>query len=381
MAKKNSDTETRSWGASRKAAIDEWMNNKTHDSELSTIKLYMTFNDISDAIKKSVDYNEMDVVDREKLKDSIDRIEVVLKQMIGSEALHNFSISNLNMDIHANSKISDQLHSPDEDADATDDTEDGIIENFRDSSQSNFFGHMHGFDLNTIAKKLLNKLKSSGYDKLTYIGMAIIANDVRKIFGDYPKSGDLIHFAYCKNPTFIFYTDTGRYIIYQYDTNTDSVKKLFSTFNINKLEDFLITLEVDSSAFDKHFNSLKLVCRRRGINFNVLYRKILECYSEESRIGAGHVASIQFRPTKLFTSIDDCVAYAQSQGYDGNLFRVDDKWVTESGDTIDTFFVLVVYNFGSDLKADGRAKYFRIGVAGNTAISMDIDSINKTDKT
>ena len=352
MSKKNKNT---GWGETRRPRV-------------STINLYKNFNDITNAIEMSVDYNEMDVVDRGKLDESINRIEVFLKQMIGSEALRNSFIPDLEVENYDHLPTGDQFQFPDED-----DMEDGfknIIGNYINSVEPFYsIACMHKFNSVVIARKLFNEAKLDG-DKLSFRGVAITAKDVCDKFTKYPHAGDFIYFAYCENPTFILYVKN-RYVGYQYITKDKSFKKIFSEYNIDEMSNCLNSLDVDSSAFDKNFHALKLVCRRRVIDFNVLYREIVKCYAEASGINSnGYVTCINFRPTNSFASADDCKRYAKSQGYDGQLFMVESKWFTETADCIEPFFILVVYDFRPNPNKENRAKYFRIGVFEGSAVSM-----------
>lgn len=344
---------------------------ETRKSRVSTINLYKNFNDITNAIEMSVDYNEMDVVDRGKLDESINRIEVFLKQMIGSEALCNSFIPNLEVENYDHLSIGDQFQFPDEDDDDMEDGFKNIIGNYVNSVEPFYsIACMHKFNSVVIARKLFNEAKLNKDDKLSFRGVAITAKNVCDKLTKYPHAGDFIYFAYCKNPTFILYTKN-RYVGYQYITKDNSFKKIFSEYNIDELSNCLNSLDVDSNAFDKNFHALKLVCRRRVIDFNVLYREIVKCYSEASGIASnGYVACINFRPTNSFASANDCKRYAKSQGYDGQLFMVEAKWFTDTADCIEPFFILVVYDFKPYPNKENRAKYFRIGVFEGSAVSM-----------
>ena len=398
---------------------------ETHKSRVSTINLYKNFNDFTNAIKMSVDYNEMDVVDRGKLDESINRIEVFLKQMIESEALCNSFIPNLEVENYDHLQIGDQFQFPDEDDDdmenefrpemgsrlqmknefyyqrilfvntkkryiglqelregnklsgTIDDMDvkgfefNNIIAKYVNSIEPFYsIACMHKFNSAVIARKLFSEAKLDKDDKLSFRGVAITVDDMRDKFKGHPHAGDFIYFAYCKNPTFILYVKN-RYVGYQYITKDKSFKKIFSEYNIDELSNCLNSLDVDSNAFDKNFNALKLICRRRVIDFNVLYREIVKCYSDASGIGSnGYVTCINFRPTNSFASADDCKRYAKSQGYDGHLFMVEAKWFTDTADCIEPFFILVVYDFSPNPNKENRAKYFKIGVSGGSAISM-----------
>lgn len=189
-------------------------------------------------------------------------------------------------------------------------------------------GRRHGFDSGYVAEQLLYIMHnySIGCNKIHYIGAAITANGVQKAFEKDQKAGDLVYFAYCEKPTFVMYSNMSggnwRYIIYQLDKETSAIIEIYDKPDLKSVCDVLNDIDVDKTAFSNGFDDLKSLCHNHGINFNVLYRKILECYTQGANIEIDHVSNIKFDIIRKFDTRDECIRYAENTGSDGDLFLI-----------------------------------------------------------
>ena len=151
-----------------------------------------------------------------------------------------------------------------------------------------------------------------------------MSGSVQKAFGLIPKAGDLVYFAYCKRPTFIMYVSTPEqqwYIIYQCDKDTGTILGVYNKSDLDSVCADLNKVDVDETAFSNGFDELKILCRDRDIDFNMLYRKVVECYAQGANIGIDHISNIKFDVTKTFKTKAECI-YAKENGSDGDLFFI-----------------------------------------------------------
>lgn len=191
-------------------------------------------------------------------------------------------------------------------------------------------GRRHGFNSGYVTEQLLYIMHNYniGCNKIHYIGAAITANGVQKAFEKDPKAGDLVYFAYCEKPTFVMYSNMSvgncRYIIYQLDKETSAIIeiKICDKPDLKSVCDVLNVIDVDKTAFSNGFDDLKSLCHNHGINFNVLYRKILECYTQGANIEIDHISNIKFDIIRKFDTRDECIRYAENTGSDGDLFLI-----------------------------------------------------------
>lgn len=187
-------------------------------------------------------------------------------------------------------------------------------------------GRRHGFDSGYVTEQLLYIMHNYniGCNKIHYIGTAITTNGVQKAFGKDPKAGDLVYFAYCEKPTFVMYSNMPhkqQYIIYQLDKETSAIIEIWDKPDLKSVCNVLNNIDVDKTAFSTGFDELKNLCRERDIDFNMLYRKVVECYTQGANLSIDHVSNIKFDVTKTFETKAECI-YAKENGSDGDLFFI-----------------------------------------------------------
>lgn len=383
MAKKYENEVIVTWQEYDKA-ISAILGDKDPENCTSVVEVYAMFDKIAKCITESNYYNEMPVVDSTRLDDSIASISNVLKGMIGDETLNHAIVSHLGMlDDDAISDDEDVASEDGSDEDSDDDTAEdddgeseiqssdhGDIEDDESKSDdesskdaaekdsdlidyesidmfkvwytchtadfNDFDGYVllaaigrrHGFNSGYVAEQLLYIMHnySIGCNKIHYIGAAITANGVQKAFEKDPKAGDLVYFAYCEKPTFVMYSNMSggnwRYIIYQLDKENSAIIEIYDKPDMKSVCDVLNDIDVDRTAFSNGFDDLKSLCHNHGINFNVLYRKILECYTQGANIEIDHISNIKFDIIRKFDTRDECIRYAENTGSDGDLFLI-----------------------------------------------------------
>ena len=337
-------------------AISAILGDKDPENCTSTVEVYAMFTKIAKCITDSSCYDEMNMVDSAKLDDSIACISNVLKNMIGDETLNHAIMSHLDMvDDDESSYDGEDSAAEDESSEESEevhiDVEIDDIENddsldvepidlieVWDSCHTTdfndfvglaplvFIGRKHGFNHGYIAEQLLYIMHNYniGCNKIRYIGAAITTDSVQKAFGLIPKAGDLVYFAYCKRPTFIMYASTPEqqwYIIYQCDKDTGTILGVYNKSDLDSVCADLNKVDVDETAFSNGFDELKILCRDRDIDFNMLYRKVVECYAQGANIGIDHISNIKFDVTKTFKTKAECI-YAKENGSDGDLFFI-----------------------------------------------------------
>lgn len=368
-------------------AISAILGDKDPENCTSTVEVYAMFTKIAKCITDSSYYDKMDVVDSARLGDSIACIDNVLKSMIGDETLSLAIMSHLEMK-------DDESSYDDEDNDAEDVSSDeskevpikvddienddsldvepiDLIEvwdschttNFNDFdgyASLVFIRRKHGFDHAFIAEQLLYIMHNYniGCNKIHYIGAAITANGVQKAFGMLPKAGDLVYFAYCERPMFVMYASTPMqqwYIIYQCD-NTGTILGVYNKSDLDSVCDALCDVEVDNTAFSYGFDDLKKFCNEHSIDFNLIYRKTMECYVQEAGNDIDHVSIINFDIANKFYTKAGCKRYAEEHGSNGDLYMIttqpNNKSTKKNGQMI---FALVC---GSH--SDGSKKIFQV---------------------
>ena len=337
-------------------AISAILGDKDPENCTSTVEVYAMFTKIAKCITDSSCYDEMNMVDSAKLDDSIACISNVLKNMIGDETLNHAIMSHLDMvDDDESSYDGEDSAAEDESSEESEevhiDVEIDDIENddsldvepidlieVWDSCHTTdfndfvglaplvFIGRKHGFNHGYIAEQLLYIMHNYniGCNKIRYIGAAITTDSVQKAFGLIPKAGDLVYFAYCKRPMFVMYASTPEqqwYIIYQCDKDTGTILGVYNKSDLDSVCADLNKVDVDETAFSNGFDELKILCRDRDIDFNMLYRKVVECYAQGANIGIDHISNIKFDVTKTFKTKAECI-YAKENGSDGDLFFI-----------------------------------------------------------
>lgn len=337
-------------------AISAILGDKDPENCTSTVEVYAMFTKIAKCITDSSCYDEMNMVDSAKLDDSIACISNVLKNMIGDETLNHAIMSHLDMvDDDESSYDGEDSAAEDESSEESEevhiDVEIDDIENddsldvepidlieVWDSCHTTdfndfvglaplvFIGRKHGFNHGYIAEQLLYIMHNYniGCNKIRYIGAAITTDSVQKAFGLIPKAGDLVYFAYCKRPMFVMYASTPEqqwYIIYQCDKDTGTILGVYNKSDLDSVRADLNKVDVDKTAFSNGFDELKILCRDRDIDFNMLYRKVVECYAQGANIGIDHISNIKFDVTKTFKTKAECI-YAKENGSDGDLFFI-----------------------------------------------------------
>ena len=338
-------------------AISAILGDKDPENCTSAVEVYAMFTKIAKCITDSSYYDEMNMVDSTKLDNSIACINNALKSMIGDETL------NLAIMSHLGSLI-DKSSCDDEDSGEDSATEDesseesdevpvevddienddsldvepiDLIEVWDSCHTSDFndfvglaplvfIGRKHGFNHGYIAEQLLYIMHNYniGCNKIRYIGAAITTDSVQKAFGLIPKAGDLVYFAYCKRPMFVMYASTPEqqwYIIYQCDKDTGTILGVYNKSDLDSVCADLNKVDVDKTAFSNGFDELKILCRDRDIDFNMLYRKVVECYAQGANIGIDHISNIKFDVTKTFKTKAECI-YAKENGSDGDMFFI-----------------------------------------------------------
>ena len=339
------------------SAISAILGDKDPENCTSTVEVYAMFSKIAKCITDSSYYDKLDVVDSARVDDSIACIDNVLKSMIGDETLNLAIMSHLGMlddesnDDGENSATEDESSKESEEVPIeVDDIENDdsldvepidLIEvwdschttdfnDFDNYTSLVFIGRKHGFNPAYIAEQLLYILHNYniGCNKIHYVGAAVTANGVRKAFGMLPKAGDFAYFAYCKRPTFVMYASTQEqqwYIIYQCDKDTGTILGVYNKSDLDSVCDALNDVEVDNTAFSYGFDDLKKFCNEHVIDFNLLYRKILECYVQEINIGIDHISNINFDIANKFYTKSGCTRYAEEHGSNGDLFVITTK--------------------------------------------------------
>ena len=337
-------------------AISAILGDKDPENCTSVVEVYAMFTKIAKCITDSSCYDEMNMVDSAKLDDSIACISNVLKNMIGDETLNHAIMSHLDMvDDDESSYDGEDSAAEDESSEESEevhiDVEIDDIENddsldvepidlieVWDSCHTTdfndfvglaplvFIGRKHGFNHGYIAEQLLYIMHNYniGCNKIRYIGAAITTDSVQKAFGLIPKAGDLVYFAYCKRPMFVMYASTPEqqwYIIYQCDKDTGTILGVYNKSDLDSVCADLNKVDVDETAFSNGFDELKILCRDRDIDFNMLYRKVVECYAQGANIGIDHISNIKFDVTKTFKTKAECI-YAKENGSDGDLFFI-----------------------------------------------------------
>ena len=335
------------------SAISAILGDKDPENCTSTVEVYAMFTKIAKCITDSSYYDKMDVVDSARVNDSIACIDNVLKSMIGDETLNLAIMSHLETlddesgydgeDSAAEDESSEEseevpIEVDDIENDDSLDVEPIDLIEVWDSCHTTdfndfvglaplvFIGRKHGFNHGYIAEQLLYIMHNYniGCNKIRYIGAAITTDSVQKAFGLIPKAGDLVYFAYCKRPTFIMYASTPEqqwYIIYQCDKDTGTILGVYNKSDLDSVCADLNKVDVDETAFSNGFDELKILCRDRDIDFNMLYRKVVECYAQGANIGIDHISNIKFDVTKTFKTKAECI-YAKENGSDGDLFFI-----------------------------------------------------------
>ena len=333
-------------------AISAILGDKDPENCTSAVEVYAMFDKIAKCITESDYYNEMSVVDFTRVDDSIACISNVLKSMIGDEALNLAIMSHLGMLDDESSYDSEDSTEEDESSETApievdnienDDSLDvepiDLIEvwhscntndftDFEGYASLIFIGRKHEFDHAYIVEQLLYIMHNYniGCNKIHYVGAAIAVDGVRKALEHDPKAGDLVYFAYCKRPTFVMYSgkfdNRQRFIIYQCDKDTGTILGVYNKSDLDSVCDALCDVEVDNTAFSYGFDDLKKFCNEHDIDFNLIYRKIVECYVQETNIGIDRVSNINFDITNKFYTKTGCTRYAEEHGSDGDLFMI-----------------------------------------------------------
>lgn len=388
MAKKYENEVIVTWQEYDKA-ISAILGDKDPENCTSVVEVYAMFDKIAKCITESNYYNEMSVVDSTRLDDSIASISNVLKGMIGDETLNHAIVSHLGKldddttsgadaesedgsdensddaiaeydDCESESQFSDYYVDADGESKSDDTSNEDAAEKDNDlidvkridmfkvwhayhTIDFNDFdgyvllaiiGRRHGFDSGYVAEQLLYIMHnySIGCNIIHYIGAAITTNSVQEAFKKDPKAGDLVYFAYCEKPTFVMYSNMSgnnwRYIIYQFDKETSAVIEIYDKPDLKSVCDFLNKVDVDKTAFSTGFDELKNLCQERDINFNMLYRKVVECYichTQGTHLSINHVSNIKFYITRKFDTRDEYIRYAVNYGFDGDLFLIDNR--------------------------------------------------------
>lgn len=335
-------------------AISAILGDKDPENCTSAVELYAMFTKIAKCITDSSYYDEMNMVDSAKLDDSIACINNALKSMIGDETLNLAIMSHLEM-------LDDESSCDDEDSAAEDESSEESkevhievddIENddsldvepidlievwdschttdfndFDGYASLVFVGRKHGFNHAYVVEQLLYIMHNYniGCNEIHYVGAAITTNGVQNAFGLNPKAGALVYFAYCKRPTFVMYASTPEqqwYIIYQCDKDTGTILGVYNKSDLDSVCADLNKVDVDKTAFSNGFDELKILCRDRYIDFNMLYRKVMECYTLGANLDIDHVSNIKFDITKTFETKSECKRYAEEHGSNGDLFVI-----------------------------------------------------------
>ena len=352
MAKKYENEVIVTWQEYGKA-ISAILGDKDPENCTSAVEVYAMFDKIAKCITDSNYYNEMSVVDSTRLDDSIACINNALKHMIGDETLNHAIVSHLGMlddesgydgeDSAEEDESSEESKEAPIEVDSIENDDSLDVEpidlidvwhschtndftDFEGYASMVFIGRKHGFDHAYIVEQLLYILHNYniGCNKIRGIASAITTNGVRKAFEHDPKAGDLVYFAYCERPTFVMYASTPEqqwYIIYQCDKDTGTILGIYNKSDLDSVCADLNKVDVDKTAFSNGFDELKILCRDRDIDFNMLYRKIVECYTQEANFGIDHVSNIKFDVTKTFETKAECI-YAKENGSDGDLFFI-----------------------------------------------------------
>lgn len=372
-------------------AISAILGDKDPENCTSTVEVYAMFTKIAKCITDSSYYDKLDVVDSARVDDSIACINNVLKSMIGDETLNLAIMSHLGM-------LDDESSDDDEDSTTEDESSEESeevpievddIENddsldvepidlievwdschttdfndFDNYASLVFIGRKHGFNHAYIAEQLLYILHNYniGCNKIHYVGAAVTANGVRKVFKNNPKAGDFVYFAYCKRPMFVMYASKKEhmyastheqqwYIIYQCDKDTGTILGVYNKSDLDSVCDALHDVEVDNTAFSYGFDDLKKFCNEHVIDFNLIYRKILECYVQEVNIGIDHISNINFDIANKFYTKSGCTRYAEEHGSNGDLFVItthpNNKSKKKNGQMI---FALVCGSYSDETK-------------------------------
>lgn len=338
-------------------AISAILGGKDPENCTSVVEVYAMFTKIAKGITDSSYYDEMNMVDSARVDDSIACIDNVLKSMIGVETLNLAIMSHLETLDDESSYDGEDSATEDESSEESkevpievDDIENDdsldvepidLIEvwdschttdfnDFDNYTSLVFIGRKHGFNHAYIAEQLLYIMHNYniGCNKIHYAGAAVTANGVQKAFRMLPKAGDFVYFAYCKRPTFVMYASTQEqqwYIIYQCDKDTGTILGVYNKSDLDSVCDALCGVEVDNTAFSYGFDDLKKFCNEHVIDFNLLYRKILECYVQEINIGVDHISNINFDIANKFYTKAGCTRYAEEHGSNGDLFVITTK--------------------------------------------------------
>lgn len=374
-------------------AISAILGDKDPENCTSAVEVYAMFIKIAKCITDSSYYDEMNVVDSARVDDSIACINNVLKSMIGDETLNHAIMSHLVVDDDESGYDSEDSATEDESSEESEEVpiEVDDIENddsldvepidlievwdschttdfndFDGYAPLVFIGRKHGFNQAFIVEQLLYIMHNYniGCNKIRGIGTAITVNGVQKAFGLNPKAGDLVYFAYCKLPTFVMYASTHEqqwYIIYQCDKDTGTILGVYNKSDMDSVCDALCGVEVDNTAFSHGFDDLKRFCNEHVIDFNLLYRKIVECYVQEANIGIDHVSNINFDIANKFYTKSGCKRYAEEHGSNGDLFVIttqpNNKSNKKNGQMI---FAVVCGSY-----SDGTKKIFQVDAIEN----------------
>lgn len=375
-------------------AISAILGDKDPENCTSAVELYAMFTKIAKCITDSSYYDEMNMVDSAKLDDSIACINNALKSMIGDETLNLAIMSHLVVNNDESSYGGEDSAAEDESSEESEEVpiEVDDIENddsldvepidlievwdschttdfndFNGYASLVFIGRKHGFNQAYIVEQLLYIMHNYniGCNKIHYVAAAITANGVLHAFGLNPKAGDLVYFAYCKRPTFVMYASTPEqqwYIIYQCDKDTGTILGVYNKSDLDSVCDALCGVEVDNTAFSHGFDDLKKFCNEHVIDFNLLYRKILECYVQETNSGIDHVSNINFDIANKFYTKSGCKRYAEEHGANGDLFVIttqhNNKSNKKNGQMI---FAIVCGSY-----SDGTKKIFQVDAIENT---------------
>ena len=379
-------------------AISAILGDKDPENCTSAVEIYAMFTKIAKCITDSSCYDEMNMVDSAKLDDSIACISNVLKNMIGDETLTHAIMSHLEtLDDESsydgkNNTVVDEKddasndESSEESKEVSIDIEVDDIENddsldvepidlievwdschttdfndFDGYASLVFIGRKHGFNHAYITEQLLYIMHNYniGCNKIHYVGAAITANGVQKAFGMLPKAGDLVYFAYCKRPMFVMYASTPMqqwYIIYQCDKDTGTILGVYNKSDLDSVCDALCDVEVDNTAFSYGFDDLKKFCNEHIIDFNLIYRKTMECYVQEAGNDIDHVSNINFDIANKFYTKAGCKRYAEEHGSNGDLFVITTKPNNKSNKKNSQMIFALVCGSHSD----GSKKIFQV---------------------
>lgn len=390
-------------------AISAILGDKDPENCTSAVELYAMFTKIAKCITDSSYYDEMNMVDSAKLDDSIACINNALKSMIGDETLNLAIMSHLVVNDDESSYDGEDSAKEDESSKESkevpievDDIENDdsldvepidLIEvwdschttdfnDFDGYASLVFVGRKHGFNHAYVVEQLLYIMHNYniGCNKIHYVGAAITTNGVQNAFGLNPKAGALVYFAYCKRPTFVMYASTPEqqwYIIYQCDKDTGTILGVYNKSDLDSVCADLNKVDVDKTAFSNGFDELKILCRDRYIDFNMLYRKVVECYTLGANLDIDHVSNIKFDINKTFETKSECKRYAEEHGSNGDLFVItthpNSKSNKKNGQMI---FALVCESCSNETKKILQAAAIKIANYGEFVSSQPKDEFD-----